>query len=114
MVLIRENETLYVATVIPLDLRGFYGVPEDLGKDLGHGAETPGGFFFYRQVMDANLLGSLADLVRGQATFRFDGVAFLASHPGPVFSGRDIRWSPWESLFRSSIDRLLFSFVMGL
>jgi len=86
MVVIHEYGTLYVGTVIPLDLEGFPGMAPE-GDEMGHGGEAPGGFFFYRQVLDADLIAGIADLVQGQATLRVDGQPVLASHPGPVFSG---------------------------
>jgi len=89
MVVVKEDGIIYVGAVIPLDLGGFLTAPDSIAEgDLGHGDEAPGGFFFYRQILDGNLIGSLADLASGQATLRFEGKPVLASHPAPVFAGR--------------------------
>jgi len=88
LVIIRDAGELFVGTVIPLDLEGFINEPASAaGDDLGHSGTGSHGFFFYRQVLDADLLGSLADLVDGQAMVRFDGLPMLASQPAAVFSG---------------------------
>ena len=87
LVVMHENETVFVGTVIPIDLGG---VLAEAGEDPGlsrRGAGQTGGFFFYRQRLDSGLLGSLADLVRGELTLRLDGRPALASEPGGVFSG---------------------------
>jgi len=88
LVLVRDDGELFVGTVIPLDLEGF--IPEDPSETvnaMGHSAGGTQGYFFYRQALDADLLGSLADLVDGQAMVRFDGLPVLASQPAAVFSG---------------------------
>jgi signal transduction histidine kinase len=88
LVVIQDAGELFVGTVIPLDLEGFIADPASgTGDDLGHSGMGSHGFFFYRQVLNAGLLGSLADLVDGQAMVRFDGLPVLASQPGAVFSG---------------------------
>ena len=84
LVIIRDDGELFVGTVIPLDLGGFIDEPAD---ELGHSGTENLGFFFYRQALNAGLLGSLADLVDGQAMVRFDGLPVLASQPADVFSG---------------------------
>ncbi len=84
LVIIRDDGELFVGTVIPLDLEGFIDEPTD---ELGHSGTENQGFFFYRQILNAGLLGSLADLVDGQAMVRFDGQPVLASQPADVFSG---------------------------
>ncbi len=88
LVVIRDAGELFVGTVIPLDLEGFIAEPASgAGDDLGHSGTGTHGFFFYRQVLNEGLLGSLADLVDGQAMVRFDGLPVLASQPAVVFSG---------------------------
>ncbi|MFN2369628.1 MAG: PAS domain-containing sensor histidine kinase [Candidatus Krumholzibacteriia bacterium] len=83
----RDGDDLFVGTVIPLDLGGLLPAgPEPAGR--GDDGERTDGFFFYRQRVDSWLLFSLADLIRGEITLRFDGQPLLASHPGTVFSGR--------------------------
>ena len=86
LVIIRDDGELFVGTLIPLDLEGFIDEP-GAGDELGHSGAKNQGFFFYRQILDADLLGSLADLVDGQAMVRFDGQPVLASQPAEVFSG---------------------------
>ena len=86
LVVIRDGDDLFVGTVIPLDLEEFLTDP-DAADDLGHSGNESQGFFFYRQVLDADLLGSLADLVDGQAMLRFDGLPVFASQSAAVFSG---------------------------
>ncbi|MEN8006486.1 MAG: ATP-binding protein, partial [Candidatus Krumholzibacteriota bacterium] len=86
LVVIRDEDEYFVGTVIPLDLGEFFTAPED-ADDLGHSDSGSQGFFFYRQALDAGLLGSLADLVDGQAMLRFDGLPVFASQSGAVFSG---------------------------
>lgn len=83
----RDGDDLYVGTVIPLDLGGLLTAgPEPAARpENGEGTD---GFFFYRQRVDSWLLFSLADLIQGEITLRFDGQPLLASHPGTVFSGR--------------------------
>jgi signal transduction histidine kinase len=89
LIVVRDEGDLYVGTVIPLDLEGFFESAEmGGGNDLGHSSMGGHGFFFYRQILDANLLGSLADLVHGQVMVRFDGIPELASQPASVFSGQ--------------------------
>ncbi len=88
LVIVRDAGELFVGTVIPLDLEGFINLSDTGAADeLGHSGTASQGFFFYRQVMDAGLLGSLADLVDGQAMVRFDGLPVLASQPAALFSG---------------------------
>ncbi len=87
LVVQKDGEDLYVGTVIPLDLGGILDTgaqPAPRDQDAG----GTGGFFFYRQRLDSWLVYSLADLVQGQITLRFDGRPMLASHPGSVFAGR--------------------------
>ncbi len=86
LVVIREGDDLFVGTVIPLDLEGFLTVPA-AAENLGHSGNESQGFFFYRQILDADLMGSLADHVDGQAMFRFDGLPVFASQSAAVFSG---------------------------
>jgi signal transduction histidine kinase len=86
LVIIQDGGDLFVGTVIPLDLEGFIDEP-DSGNGLGHSGTESQGFFFYRQILSASLLGSLADLVDGQAMVRFDGLPVLASQPAALFSG---------------------------
>jgi signal transduction histidine kinase len=88
LVVVRESRDLYVGTVIPLDLEGFVNVDSGGDDDLGHSGMGGHGFFFYRQILDADLLGSLADLVQGQVMLRFDGMPELASQPAAVFAGQ--------------------------
>jgi len=90
LVIIRDEEGLFVGTVIPLDLEGFLTVPESEDViDPGHGETATSGFFLYRQRFAADLLGGLADLAQGQATLRLDGMPVLASHPATIFAGED-------------------------
>ena len=87
LVVQRDGDELFVGTVIPLDLGGMLG-PGFAAEPRGPGDAPGKGFFFYRQRLDSWLLYSLADLVQGEVTLRFDGRPLLASHPGTVFSGR--------------------------
>ncbi len=86
MVVMEEESGLFVATVIPIDLTGVLAVSDTITLKNGR---TRNGFFLYRQRLDRDLLGSLADLVQGQATMRLGGRPVLASHPEGVFSGRE-------------------------
>ncbi|PID79252.1 hypothetical protein CSB20_10985 [bacterium DOLZORAL124_64_63] len=86
MIMMEDRTGLYVGTVIPIDLSGVL-VPRDT-LALRDGRYR-NGYFLYRQQLDRSLLGGLADLVRGQATVRLDGVPVLASHPAGVFSGSE-------------------------
>lgn len=83
LILIREEQNVFVATVIPIDVE--VG-PEDTEENEGD-PDPRDGFFLYRQRLESDLLEGLADLVQGQATLRIDGQPFLASHPGPIFAG---------------------------
>ncbi len=85
--IVMETETgLFVATVIPIDLSG---VMRDSGTEEPPTAEDSNGFFLYRQRLDRDLMGSLADLVQGEATLRLGGRPVLASHPSGIFSGNE-------------------------
>nr|MEE4268899.1 ATP-binding protein [Candidatus Krumholzibacteria bacterium] len=87
LIVIRDDQQIYVATVIPVDLFApVEGVADE--DSLVLNPEPGEGFFLYRQQLDSEFLGSLADLVRGQATLYLEGQPYLASHPGPVFAGR--------------------------
>ncbi len=88
LVMIRDSGELYVGTVIPIELEDFLpGATDGPGDNLGHSGTGTQGSFFYRQVLDAGLVGSLADLVNGEAMVRFDGQPVVASQPATVFSG---------------------------
>jgi len=86
MIVMEEEAGLFVATVIPIDLSGVLAISDTTVLRDGR---LQNGFFLYRQHLDRNLLGSLADLVQGQATMRLDGRPVLASHPEGIFSGRE-------------------------
>ena len=86
LLFIVEPNDFFVATVIPIDLGDVLAdFPEQV---TGHGANETGGFFLYRQRMDSDLLGSLAELVQGQVTVSVDGMPMLASHPAPFFQSQ--------------------------
>jgi signal transduction histidine kinase/HAMP domain-containing protein len=86
MVVMDEDEGLFVATVIPIDLSGVLAVTDNPALQDQRFAN---GFFLYRQRLDRDLMGSLADLVQGQATLRLGGRPVLASHPEGIFSGNE-------------------------
>ena len=92
-VVVRDDDDLYVGTVIPIELSGIWQAADRAEETAnhpatGHGTEPSSGFFFYRQRLDAALLGGLAEIVGGQTTLNFDGQPALASHPEGVFSGQ--------------------------
>lgn len=71
------------------------GIPIDLG-DLADGTRT-GGTFFYRQLVDDQLLPGLAEVVGGEVTLRVDGEVIVASHPGRVLAGESpLLADPWH------------------
>jgi signal transduction histidine kinase/HAMP domain-containing protein len=88
LVVQRDGEDIYVGTVIPIDLGGLPAFTAAGGEGPRLRDDLPvRGFFYYRQRLDSWLLYSLANLVQGEITLRFDGQPLLASHPGPVFTG---------------------------
>ncbi|HOX25651.1 MAG TPA: ATP-binding protein [Candidatus Krumholzibacteria bacterium] len=75
LVVMDEPDGLYLGVLIPIDLGGVLAEPLAVGT------------FFYRQLVDDQLLPGLADVVGAEITLRVDGEVFDASHPGRVFSG---------------------------
>lgn len=86
MLMMMEDDRLFVGTVIPIDLSGVLAATDSTSENSGR---SNNGFFLYRQRLDRSLLGGLADLVQGQATVRWAGRPLLASHPADIFSGRE-------------------------
>jgi len=86
MVLVRDGGKVFVGAVIPISLGDWVAVSETAAV-VGHDQVSTNGFFFYRQRLDKNLIGSLAELVTGQITLDVDGQPLLASHPSAVFAG---------------------------
>ncbi len=86
MVVMEDNDLIFVATVVPIDLSEVLAISDNTVLRDGR---IKKGFFLYRQVLDHNLLTSLAELVQGQATLSLGGRPVLASHPEGVFSGRE-------------------------
>lgn len=75
LVVVHQPEGLYLGVALPLDLSGVLD------------AQPATGTFFYRQLIDHQLLPSLAEVVGGEITLRVDGEVVEASHPGRVLSG---------------------------
>jgi len=75
LVVMQQLDGLYLGVLIPIDLSSMLDPPGSAGA------------FFYRQLIDAQMLPSLADVVGGEVTLRVDGEVVDASHPGRVFSG---------------------------
>jgi len=94
LVIMDDGGELYLGIVIPIDLSGVLEAAGGSGEGGTDGA-TAGrhpereqdGFFFYRQLVDGDLLVGLADIVQGEVTLRYGGEAVLTSHPERVFSG---------------------------
>lgn len=86
MIVMEEESGLFVATVIPIDLSGVLAISD---TTILRDGRIRNGFFLYRQRLDRDLLGGLADLVHGQATMRLGGRPVLASHPEGIFSGQE-------------------------
>ena len=86
MIIMEEETGLFVATVIPIDLTGVLAISD---STILRDGRIRNGFFLYRQRLDRDLLGGLADLVDGQATMRLGGRPVLASHPEGIFSGQE-------------------------
>ncbi|MCP4290717.1 MAG: HAMP domain-containing protein [bacterium] len=86
MVVMEDGDQIFVATVVPIDLSGVLAISD---TQVLRDGRIRNGFFLYRQLLDRKLLGSLADLINGQATLRLGGRPVLASHPEGVFSGRE-------------------------
>lgn len=86
MIVMEEESDIFVATVIPIDLSGVLAISDSTVLRDGR---IRNGFFLYRQRLDRDLLGGLADLVNGQATMRLGGRPVLASHPEGIFSGHE-------------------------
>ncbi len=86
MIVMEEESGLFVATVIPIDLTGILAISD---STILRDGRIRNGFFLYRQRLDRDLLGGLADLVHGQATLRLGGRPVLASHPEGIFSGQE-------------------------
>lgn len=74
-VVTQQPDGLYLGVLIPLDLGAV------LDRPLATGA------FFYRQLVDDQLLPGLADLVGGVVTLRLDGEVVDTSHSARVFGG---------------------------
>lgn len=91
LVVMRDDASTYLGTVIPVDLESGPELSElegRVGNASGPGTRRRDGFFFYRQRLDADLLAGLAEVIQGEATLYIEGEALLSSHPDHVFSGR--------------------------
>ncbi len=86
LIIVRDGGELFVGVVIPFNL-GDWVVSDSAAPELGHSQATTNGFFVYRQRLDKNLIGSLAELVAGEITLDVGGQPVLASHPAAIFAG---------------------------
>ncbi len=94
LVVMRDEGSLFLGLAIPVDLSdvvppdAFAGVGDEDAEGVDqHPERRPNGWFFYRQRVDADLLGGLAEIVQGEVTLRVGGETVLSSEPARVFSG---------------------------
>jgi len=83
----REPGALFIGAVTPIDLGDWIAGTDTTDNGVGHSRVNTNGFFLYRQRLDKDLVGSLAELVGGQVTLDVAGQTLLASHPAAVFAG---------------------------
>ena len=87
MVVMREYGETFVGVVIPIRMQDWATAAGGVVAEVGHGQTHTNGFFFYRQRLGKDLLGSLAELVGGHIILDVAGQPLLASHPAAVFAG---------------------------
>ncbi len=90
LVVMRDDQSTYLGTVIPVALESVTDVEQVegmVGTLPGPGLRQREGFFFYRQRIDADLLVGLGEVIQGEATLYVEGEALMASHPEHVFAG---------------------------
>ncbi|MEZ4387799.1 MAG: ATP-binding protein [Candidatus Krumholzibacteriia bacterium] len=78
LLVMQQPGGVYLGVTIPIDLGGIID------------AEPTTGTFFYRQLVDDQLLPGLADVVGGEVLLRIDGEVVDASHPGRVLDQPDL------------------------